>query len=164
MSRSQAILNALIDTRNTVAEIQSTDVHGAVLTLTRTADQAITTAGTTIVWQSEIRGYEITWAGTDITMPADGWYHISVALGHGSLNDLLYRLSVNGVLVQIASGIGDVNRGGSSAHFMRYFAEGDVIQINVLPSANVNVNVTAEGSSPESPILHVVQLSGGVDV
>ena len=164
MSRSLAILNALVDTRNTVAEIQSTDVHGAVLTLTRTADQAITTAGTTIVWQSELRGYQITWAGADITMPTAGWYHISVALRHGSLNDLLYRLSVNGTLVQIAPGIGDVNRDGSSAHFMRYFAEGDVVQINVLPSANVNVTAIAEGGSPESPILNIVQLSGGVDV
>jgi hypothetical protein len=163
MSRSQAILNALVDTRNTVAEIQSTDEVGAVLTLTRTAVQSITTAGTALVWQSEIRGYQITWSGSEITMPASGWYHISVALGHDSLNDLLYRLSVNGVLVQIASGIGDVNRGGSSAHFMRYFAEGDVIQINVLPSANVNITATAEGSTIESPILNIVQLSGDVD-
>jgi hypothetical protein len=164
MSRSLAILNALVDTRNTVAEIQSTDVHGAVLTLTRTADQAITTAGTTIVWQSELRGYQITWSGADITIPASGWYHISVALRHNALNDILFRLGVNGVNVQLAPGIGDVNIDASSAHFMRYFAQSDVVQISVLPSANVNVNARAENGSAESPILHIVQLSGDVDV
>jgi hypothetical protein len=163
MSRS-AILSATIENQLKIADIETAEEAGAVLTLTRTAVQAITTAGTTIVWQSEIRGYQITWSGADITIPATGWYHISVALGHGALNDLLYRLSVNGTLVRIASGIGDVNRGASSAHFMRHFTELDVVQINVLPSANVNITVDAENSSPESPILNIVQLSGEVDV
>jgi hypothetical protein len=164
MSRSLAILNALVDTRNTVAEIQSTDEVGAVLTLTRTAVQSITTAGTTLVWQSEIRGYQITWSGSNITMPASGWYHISVAiLTSAALNELLYRLGVNGVNVQFVSGVGDVDRGASSATFMRYFAEGDVVQISLLPSANVNVNVVAESGNFESPILNIVQLSGDVD-
>jgi len=163
MSRS-ATLNAVIQNQLKIADIESAEEVGAVLTLTRTSAQAITTAGTTIVWQSEIRGYEITWSGSDITIPATGWYHISVSLGHGALNDLLYRLNVNGALVQIASSIGDVNRGSSSAHFMRHFTEDDVVQINVVPSANVNINLNAENSATESPILNIVQLSGEVDV
>lgn len=164
MSRSQAILNALVDTRNVVAEIQSTDVHGAVLTLTRTSAQAITTAGTVIIWQSEIRGYEITWAGSDITIPTSGWYIIACAFQFGALNDLLIRLVVNGVGVQFASTIGDVNRDVATCTFMRYFAESDVVRIQLEPSANVNVNARAENGTAESPILHIVQLSGDVDV
>ena len=163
MSRS-AILSATIDNQLKIADIETAEEAGAVLTLTRTAVQAITTAGTTIVWQSEIRGYQITWSGADITMPATGWYHISVALQHGALNDLLFRLNVNGLNVQFAPGIGDVNIDVSSAHFMRYFTESDVVQISVLPSANVNINARAENGVAESPILHIVQLSGEVDV
>ncbi len=164
MSRS-AILNATIQNQLKLADIETAEEAGAVLTLTRTAVQAITTAGTTITWQSEIRGYQITWSGSDITIPADGWYHISIALSTSvALNDLVYRLIINGVAVQIAPGIGDVNRDVSSATFMRYFAESDVVRINVFPSANVDINVVAENSAGASPILHIVQLSGGVDV
>jgi hypothetical protein len=163
MSRS-AILSATIENQLKIADIETAEEAGAVLTLTRTADQAITTAGTTIVWQSELRGYQITWSGADITIPASGWYHISVALRHNALNDLLFRLNVNGLNVQFAPGIGDVNIDVSSAHFMRYFTESDVVQISVLPSANVNVNARVENGVAESPILHIVQLSGEVDV
>lgn len=163
MSRS-TILNAVIQHQLKIADIETAEEMGAVLTLTRTSAQAITTAGTTIVWQSQIRGYQITWSGSSITIPATGWYVISVALGHGSLNDLLYRLNVNGVNVQLMSAIGDVDRGSSSALFMRHFAQSDTVQINVLPSANVNINLNAENSATESPILNIVQLSGEVDV
>ena len=165
MSRSAAILNALVDTRNTVAEIQSTDVHGAVLTLRRTADLAITTAGTTITWQAEVRGYQITWATTDITIPADGWYIISMAWRtSANLSDMYVRLVANGAFVDAMANVGDVDRATGVATFMRYFAEGDVVQINVIPSANVNLLAIAEGSTGESPILNIVQLSGAVDV
>jgi hypothetical protein len=80
------------------------------------------------------------------------------------LNDLLYRIGVNGVSVQVAPGFGDVNRSSSSAHFMRYFVEGDIVIINLVPSANVNITVVAENGVAESPILNIVQLSGEVDV
>ena len=160
---SREVVRDIVQLQRAVSQIND-EIPDAGITLTRTAIQAITTAGTTIVWQQRIRGQGITWSGSDIAIPADGWYHISVALRHGSLNDLLYRLSVNGTLVQIAPGIGDVNLGGSSAHFMRYFAEGDVVQINVLPSANVNVTAIAEGGSPESPILNIVQLTNQAEV
>jgi hypothetical protein len=164
MSRSQTMLNSLVRVRQNVAEIQSTDETGAVLTLTRTSAQAITTAGTVIVWQSEIRGYEITWAGSDITIPASGWYIVACAFQFGALNDLIVRLVVNGVGVQFASTIGDVNRDVATCTFMRYFAESDVVRIQLEPSANVNLNSRAEGGLAESPILNIVQLSGDVDV
>lgn len=165
MSRSRAILNSLITTKQRVAEIESTDEVGAVLTLTRTSDLAITTAGTTITWQSELRAYQITWAGTDITIPAAGWYLLTLAWRTSvNLNDLYVRLIVNGVVVQIDTTIGDVNINAGSAQFMRYFAEDDVVQIAVVPSANTNLVYVAENGIGESPILNIVQLSGEVDV
>ena len=165
MLRSAAILNALVDTRNTVAEIQSTDVHGAVLTLRRTADLAITTASTTITWQAEVRAYQITWATTDITIPEDGWYLISLAWRTSvALNDMYVRLVVNGNFVNAMASVGDVDRATGVATFVRFFVSGDIIQINLIPSANVNLLAIAESTTGESPILNVVQLSGAVDV
>jgi hypothetical protein len=79
-------------------------------------------------------------------------------------NDLLYRIIVNGTSVQVVPGFGDVNRSASSAVFMRHFIEDDVLAINLIPSANANLNVVAENGAAESPILNIVQLSGEVDV
>ena len=165
MSVSRTILSALSDVRARMDEVETTDVHGAVLTLTRTSDQAITTAGTTITWQSELRSYQITWSGSDITIPAAGWYLLTLAWRTSvNLNDLFVRLVVNGAVVQIDTTIGDVNLNVASAQFMRYFTESDVVQISVVPSANANIVVVAEGSTGESPILNIVQLSGGLNV
>lgn len=163
MLRSQAILNALIDVRSRFDDVETTDVHGAVLTLRRTADLAITTAGTTITWQSEVRGYQITWSGTDITIPADGWYLISMAWRTSvALNDMYVRLVVGGLFVNAMANIGDVDRATGVATFLRYYTSGDVVQINVIPSANVNLVASAEATQGESPILNIVQLSGGI--
>lgn len=155
---NREVVRDIVDLQRTISQIND-EIPDAALTLTRTAAQAITTAGTTIVWQSRIRGQGITWSGASITIPTPGWYHISVAFHHGALNDNLIRLGVNGVNVQFAPGIGDVNFDVSSAHFMRYFNLSDVIQISVLPSANVNINARAESGVAESPMLNIVQLT-----
>lgn len=165
MSRSQTMLNSLVRVRQSVAEIQSTDETGAVLTLTRTSAQAITTAGTTIVWQSEIRGYEITWAGSDITIPASGWYALQASFTFSvNLNNCLVVINRNGTNVTSYNLFGDVDRNINSVTMLQYFTESDTLQIRLFPSANCNVNVVAEASTGESPILHIVQLSGEVDV
>ena len=97
-------------------------------------------------------------------MPASGWYIITLAWRTAAVNDMFVRLNVNTLGVQVASTVGDVNRDAGTATFMRYFAEGDVVQISLVPSANVNLNARAEGGVAESPILNIVQLSGDVDV
>jgi hypothetical protein len=43
---------------------------------------------------------------------------------------------------------------------VRYFTTGDTLQIRVVPSGNTTLNVAADGVANESPILHIVQLSG----
>jgi len=164
MSRS-AILSATIDNQLKIADIETAEEAGAVLTLTRTAVQAITTAGTTIVWQSEIRGYQITWSGADITIPATGWYAISLSVRtSANLNNLFGQIIINGVGVVSSNFFGDVDRLINSVVFMRHFTESDIVQVALFPSANVNLNVVAENAVGESPILHIVQLSGEVDV
>ena len=160
---NQQIVRDIVGIKREVSRLND-EIPDAAITLTRTAVQAITTAGTTIVWQQKIRGQGISWTGASITIPTNGWYHISINLAHDLLNDLLYRLNVNGVNVILAVGIGDVNRGASSAHFLRYLIKGDTVQINVLPSANVNILINAEGSAAESPILHIVQLTNQAEV
>jgi hypothetical protein len=161
---SREIVRDIVNLERAVSQIND-EIPDAGLTLTRTAVQAITTAGTTIVWQSRIRGQGISWSGSNITIPATGWYHISVALRtSAALNDLLYRLSVNGVNVQFASGIGDVDRVQSSVNFMRYFTRGDIVLVSVIPSVNVNIDVIAENALQESPILNIAQLSNEAEV
>lgn len=165
MSRSQTITKAIARINEKYALTEVAEEHGAVLTLRRTDVLAITTAGTTITWQNALRNFQFTWATTDITIPATGWYIVSIAITTSvALNDLLYRINVNGVVVQQRSAIGDVDRGASSAIFMRYFVANDVLQIVVIPSANVNINVVAESGNFESPILNIVQISGAVNV
>jgi hypothetical protein len=160
---NRQIVRDIVNLQRDMSSINN-EIADAGLTLTRTAVQAITTAGTTIIWQSRIRGQGIAWSGATITIPAAGWYAVSVALAHNVLNDLLFRLIVNGNNVQFVSGIGDVNRDISSARFIRYFNQSDAVQINVLPSANVNVLVNAEGAAAESPFLHIVQMSNEAEV
>lgn len=164
MSRSQVSLDALARTRRTVAEIQSTDVHGAVLTLTRTSDQAITTAGAFVVWQQIIRGYQIAWAGTAINIPAAGWYCMQLTLRFSvNLNNCFIVPYRNGVVPNRYNLLGDTDLDAAAVTMMQYYAAGDTVQFAVFPSANCNIVRAAEGSAFESPILHIAQLSGGVN-
>jgi hypothetical protein len=156
---NRQIVRDIVNLQRDMSSIND-EIADAGLTLTRTAVQAITTAGTTIIWQSRIRGQGVAWSGSDIVIPTSGWYIITLAWRtSANLNDMLVRLTVNATIVQVTSTIGDVNLNAGTATFMRYFAEGDVVQINVVPSANVNLIVVAEGASTESPILHIVQLT-----
>lgn len=161
---SREVVRDIVQLQRAVSQIND-EIPDAGITLTRTALQAITTAGTTIVWQQKIRGQGITWTGSDITIPTIGWYLITFAWRTSvNLNDLFARLSVNGTIVQVTSTIGDVNLNAGTATFMRYFNQSDVIQLSVVPSANANLIVVAEGSSTESPMIHIVQLSNQAEV
>jgi hypothetical protein len=45
---------------------------------------------------------------------------------------------------------------------MRYFTTGDALSILMDTAANFTLNVNAENAADESPILHIVQLTGAV--
>lgn len=165
MSRSQVSLDALARTRRTVAEIQSTDVHGAVLTLTRTSSQAITTAGTIIIWQQQIRGYQVPWNGALITLPTNGWYAFQLSLRFSvNLNNCFVVLFRNGNGQTRYNLFGDTDLEVMSVTMMQYYLAGDTVQFGIYPSANCNIVQQNEFSGfGESPFLHIAQLSGGVN-
>lgn len=162
---SREVIRDIVQLQRTVSQIND-EIPDAGITLTRTAIQAITTAGTTLVWQQRIRGQGITWTGASITIPTDGWYALDLNLRFSAaLNNCSVSLTVNGTAgVKIYNLIGDVDRNTAAVSMLRYFARSDVIQIQVIPSANVNVNLVAEGSINESPILHIVQLTNQAEV
>lgn len=161
---NRQIVRDIVNLQRDMSSIND-EIADAGLTLTRTAVQAITTAGTTIIWQSRIRGQGIAWSGSDIVIPTSGWYIITLAWRtSANLNDMLVRLIVNATVVQVTSTIGDVNLNAGTATLMRYFAESDVVQINLFPSANANLIVVAEGANTESPILSIVQLTNQAEV
>jgi len=131
------------------------------LTLTRTATLAITTAGTTITWQTEVRNQGFTWSGADITIPTSGYYSISVIYTSGGAHGSTMRLFVNTVNVLSMPSDGLVSVRHAFA-MMRYFQTNDVIQVNALPGANTTVQINAEGAVNESPFIHVTQLTGAI--
>lgn len=142
--------------------LQRNETPFAAITLTRTSTLAITTAGTTITWQTQTRGIGITWSGTDITIPTAGYYAINFSYSSTTAHTAYARLSVNGTFTSIfASSYATqvVATGVQTFTHMRYFATGATVQIIVVPSANVTINATAENATNESPILHIVQLT-----
>jgi hypothetical protein len=147
------------DLRASVADLARQERPGAALTLTRSGTLSITTAGTTITWQTETRNQGFTWATTDITIPTSGYYAFSLYYAGGSAHTAFMRIIVNGVSVAFMASSGGSSTAQSFAS-VRYFTTGDVLRMQVLPSTNQTVAVNAEGVAGESPILHITQLTG----
>lgn len=165
MLRSLAIVNQVARLSDRYAMTSTAEEHGAVLTLRRTNVLAITTASTTITWESALRNFQFTWATTDITIPATGWYLFDLSIATSvALNSLEFRLRKNGANSILQPMLGDIDRTQMHGTITTYLNANDIVTINVIPSANVNINVNSEGGAQESPILHVVQLSGAVNV
>ena len=161
---SREVVRDIVQLQRTVSQLND-EIPDAGLTLTRTAVQAITTAGTTLVWQSRIRGQGMTWSGANITIPSDGWYTISLNIQTSvALNDCLLRIVQAGNSVVHIPMIGDVDRTAFTGVAVLYCFRAQSIACNLLPSANVNVNVVAEGQPQQSPILHIVQLTNQAEV
>jgi hypothetical protein len=158
---SNLLTNNLFDVMNEVQDLQRVETPGACLTLTRSATLAITTAGTTITWQVETRANGITWATTDITIPTSGYYSISFSYTATTNHTAFCRLLVNGVAVILFT---DSSVSSTSHTFtaMRYFTDDDVVRIQPVPASNTTISLIAANSAGESPILHVVQMTGSL--
>ena len=142
-----------------VSDLARVESPSAALTLTRSATLAITTAGTTITWQTETRNQSFTWSGTTITIPTAGYYAVQLALGTTGSQTMAFTRIVNGVTIGGFVGLFSATNyfsGQSTA----YYATGDALQIRLVPGANTTVTQVAEYVATESPILHIVQLSG----
>ena len=158
---SNLITNNLATVMSEVQDLQRVETPGACLTLTRSATLAITTAGTTITWQTETRANGITWATTDITIPTNGYYAFSVFYAATGVHTAFMRIVVNGVSVAFMATSAGASTTQSFAS-TRYFTAGDVLRMQVVPSTNTTISVTAENSASESPIFHIVQMTGSL--
>jgi len=149
------------DLRASVADLARQERPGAALTLTRSGTLSITTAGTTITWQTETRNEGFTWATTDITIPTAGYYSLSFSYTATTIHTAFCRLVVNGVSVILFTD-SSINSTSHTFTAVRYFSTTDVVRIQPVPVSNTTIAVNAEGAAGESPFLHIVQLTGAV--
>jgi hypothetical protein len=155
------IVRKLSSLQNQVSASTNIETPNCALTLTRSTTLAITAAGTTITWQSEVRNSGFTWSGADITIPTAGYYSIAVIYAASGAHTGIMRLFVNtvNVLSMPGDGLGSVRH---AYNMTRYFVTSDVIQVSVLVAPNTTMQVTAEGATSESPFFHIVQLTGEI--
>lgn len=134
------------------------------LTVRRTADLAITTAGTTIVWQSVTRQKNITVSSDTITIANAGYYTFSATFATvanlTSLRMTLLRGAVN--YVSTLHGAGLSSGGGYMFNFsVGFFATaGSTYRISLTPSSNTTLNFNGEGFAGPTPILNIYQAIG----
>lgn len=141
--------------------LERIETPAAALTLTRTATLAITTAGTTITWQTETRNRGFTWSGTTITIPTAGYYAVQLAIGTSGSQTMAMTRIVNGTTIGGFVGLFSATN-YFSGQATAYYAAGDALQIRLVPGASTTVTQVAEYAATESPILHIVQLTGAV--
>ena len=128
--------------------LQRVETPGACLTLTRSATLAITTAGTTITWQVETRANGITWSGTTITIPTEGYYSFFL-FGTVNTNQInFFTLVSGGNLFTVSL----VRAPTTVATAVYYFLEGATFTVTVTPSANVTLSANVR--------IDIVQLTG----
>lgn len=159
------LADALTRQQTVLEQLKTTDTVGAVLSLTRNTTVSLTTAGTLVTWQNELRGYQISWTGSTITIPENGWYLINLATHVSPVAYLRANLVVDGVEVAVMTSYSNNSNATSNVHqhtVMRYFDAGDAVQIELVPSVNVTLSLRAPNTAAESPILHITQLSGPV--
>ena len=154
MFRKQQILQS----QTSVA--MNIELPDASLTLTRSAVLAIVTAGTAVTWQTQTRGQQITWSGTVITIPTNGYYLIQTRLATSINVTMFQRLRVNGTLLGYYSWTTFVTNFHTGT-IMRYFAANDTVELILQPSANCNLQVLPENNAFESPFFHIVQMTRG---
>ena len=147
------------DIKANVADLARQEQPGAALSLTRSASLSITTAGTLITWQTEVRNQGFTWATDTITIPTAGYYAVQTFIQTAGNVTLSTARQINGTLVG-NFGNSPISTVYHFATMVRYFATGDTLQIRVVPNANTAISVAADGVLFESPFLHITQLTG----
>lgn len=134
------------------------------ITVRRTADVAITTAGTTIIWQTATRSNNISFSSDTITIENAGYYTFSATFATvanlTSLRMTLVRGTIN--YVSTLHGAGLSTGGGYMFNFSAGFYAGanTTYKIILTPSANTTLNANAEGLAGPSPILNIYQAIG----
>lgn len=150
------------DTQAALSTVQTAETPAGYLSLTRSSTLAITTAGTQIVWQTELRAQGITWSGATVTIPTDGYYHLAVSIALAAATNTYIRFVVNGVNALISYAVPFSTGGGYAAAtaVMLYLRQSDTVVVSLTPAVNTTLNQNGEGFAAPSPMLHIVQLSG----
>jgi hypothetical protein len=162
---SDSFLNDYLRTRARVDQLERIENGGGgsaeavYITLRRTGTLAITTAGTIITWQDEVRSNGITWSGSEVTIPSDGYYVVNLTWRLDSNTSNRVELLVNGYYVRRLANTNDAVGNRYSGVGMRYFSEGDIIEVSVSVAANRTILVTNFGNSNESPFLEIVKVT-----
>jgi hypothetical protein len=154
---SDSLLTDYMRTRQRVDQLERIEQGGgAYLTLTRTATLSLATTGTIITWQSEVRSRAITWSGSAITIPSDGYYALDMTCTIGSNTGFSVDLLVGSVAVARLVN----STGGNAFRFigMRYFSASDSVEVRANVAAARTLAVNAYGTADESPFLHIVKL------
>lgn len=158
---SDLFLNDYLITRQRVDQLERIEGGGAAtvyLTLTRTNTLSLTTAGTIVTWQSEVRNVGFTWsAGTSITIPQSGYYAMDITMRIGSNTSFSVDLLLSSVAVARLVN----SQGGNAFRFIgiRYYTTGDSIEFKAIVGANRTLAVNAYGDEDESPFLHIVRIA-----
>ena len=130
--------------------LERIETPAAALTLTRSATLAITTAGTTITWQTETRNRGFNWSGTTVTIPTEGYYSFFF-FGTVNTNQINFFTIVSGGNLFTVS---TVRAPTTVAAAMYYFQTGATLTVNVIPSANVTLSANVR--------IDITQLTGAL--
>jgi hypothetical protein len=136
------------------------------ITARRTADVAITTAGTTIVWNNALRSNKITVPtnSSTITITNAGYYMFSATFATvANLTSLRMTLTRGGInYVSTLHGAGLNTGGGYIFNFnIGFFASANsTYNVVLTPSANTTLNANGEGFAAPSPLMNIFQAIG----
>lgn len=148
IAQQKAIERLQIRQADTVNRTIVTLNQPAMLTLTRLNTLSITTGGTLITWESEIRNQSFTWLNETITIPTDGFYSFFF-FGGVDINQINFFTIVSGGNLFTVS---LVRAPITVATAMYYFTAGTTFTVSVIPSVNVTLAANVR--------IDIVQLTG----
>jgi len=154
------IIGALVHTQRQVDGLSRQPLHACGGTWTHNATQSVTTTGTVLTFNTQIRNSGISVDATNkfFTVNTGGMFVISLAWNFGGAVGHALYLQVNGVNTDIFVG----NNSTTTYHsgiFMKYLQKNHVLSFRLASGANTTVTVVAEDDAAESPILQIAQVT-----
>ena len=154
------IIGALVSTQRQVDGLSRQPLHACGGTWTHNATQSITTTGTVLAFNTQLRNSGISVDATSkfFTVNTGGMFVMSLAFNFsGAVGHALY-LQVNGVTTDIFVGTNATATYHSSI-FMKYLQKNHVLSFLLFSGGNTTLPVVAEDGTAESPILQIAQVS-----
>jgi hypothetical protein len=154
------VIGALVETQKQVDGLSRQGLHAAGGTWTHSAVQSITTTGTVLTFNTEIRNSGISVDATNqfFTVNTGGMFVINLAFNFGAAVGHALYLRVNGVTSDIFVGNNSTTTYHSSI-LMKYLQKNHVLSFFLASGANTTIPVVAEDGAAESPILQICQVS-----